>query len=243
MSKSKGHDLALQLAESIASGKLPMGSLLPTELELCEHYGASRYRVRIALAELQDMGLISRRKNVGTRVEAATPIAGFTQALASVEDLSQFGAEHVRILRQIDDVVVDLGLAKEMGCAGGTRWLRVSSLRMDGGRPSRPMGWSDVYVDEKYRDVGELVRHAPDTLISSLIETRYGRRIVRITQNIQAVAVPQNLAQELCVETGSPALKIVRHYLDVADEAFEISITVHPAERFTFAMDLKRARE
>jgi GntR family transcriptional regulator len=243
MSTSKGHDLAQALAESIAIGQWPVGALLPTELELCKRYQASRYRVRIALAELQEMGLISRRKNVGTRVEAVAPIAGFTQALASVEDLSQFGAEHVRILRQIDDVVADLALAKEMGCAGGTRWLRVSSLRMDGGRPSRPMGWSDVYVEEKYRDVGALVRHAPDTLISSLIETRYGRRIVRITQNIQAVAVPKALAEELRVEPGSPALKIVRRYLDSDDKAFEISITVHPAERFIFAMDLKRAKE
>ncbi|HEX2013060.1 MAG TPA: GntR family transcriptional regulator [Roseateles sp.] len=240
---SRHSELARELAEGIASGRFPVGSLLPTELELCERHGASRYTVRMALAELQEMGLISRRKNVGTRVEAATPSAGFTQALASVEDLAQFGSEHVRTVRKVEDVVVDLALAKEMGCAGGTRWLRISSLRMDGGRPSRPMGWTDVYVDEKYREVGEMVRSAPDTLISSLIETRFGRRIARITQDIQAMAVPKVLAEELMVEVGSPALRIVRHYLDAADEVFEISVTVHPAERFTFSMQLRRAKE
>jgi GntR family transcriptional regulator len=243
MSKPRHSELAQLWAEGIASGKFPVGSLLPTELELCERHEASRYTVRMALAELQEMGLISRRKNVGTRVEAATPRGGFTQALASVEDLAQFGSEHVRTVRKVEDVVADLALAKEMGCAGGTRWLRISSLRMDGGRPSRPMGWTDVYVDEQYREVADLVRSAPDTLISSLIETRYGRRIARITQDIQAMAVPKALAEELKVEVGSPALRIVRRYLDASDEAFEISVTVHPAERFTFSMQLRRAKD
>ena len=236
-------DLGQTLAEGIASGRFAVGSLLPTEMALCAQFGASRYAVRQALAELQEMGLISRRKNVGTRVEAATPRTGFTQALASVEDLAQFGSEHKRVLRSIEDVVVDLALAKEMGCAGGSRWLRISSLRMDGGRPGRPIGWTDVYAAEPYRGVGEMVRDAPDRLVSSLIEERYGRRIARITQDIQAIAVPKALAAELQVEPASPALRIVRHYLDAADEAFEISVAVHPAERFTFSMELRRAKE
>ena len=61
--------------------------LLPTELDLCEHYGASR--------QLQDQGLISRKK-AGTRVEAAVPTSGYRQSLASLEDLIQFGAAHIR---------------------------------------------------------------------------------------------------------------------------------------------------
>ena len=243
MTKSKHNDLARDLTEGIANGRFPVGSLLPTELELCSRYDASRYTVRMALGELQELGLISRRKNVGTRVEAAKPTAGFTQSLASVDDLAQFGAEHVRLVRKVEEVVADLALAKELGCAGGTRWLRISSLRMEGGKKRRPIGWTDVYVDATYRDIGDLVREAPETLISSLIESRYGRRIARIRQDIHATAVPKALADELKVEAGSPALRIVRRYLDAADEAFEISVSVHPADRFTFSMQLNRSRE
>ena len=42
------------------------------------------------------------------------------------------------------------------------------------------------------------------------------------------------------VEEGSPALRLVRRYLDASDEAFEISITTHPADRFTFSMQMQR---
>jgi DNA-binding GntR family transcriptional regulator len=236
-------DLAQEIAQGIAGGRYPVGSLLPTEFELCEQYAATRYTVRMALAELQEQGLISRKKNVGTRVEALRPTTGFVQALTSVEDLAQFGATHMRVVRSVDEVVADLALAKELGCPGGTRWLRISSLRMDGDKRKRPVGWTDVYVDASYTDIADAVREAPDTLISSLIETRHGRRIARIRQDIDAMAVPKVLAEELKVDAGSPALKVVRHYLDAADEPFEISVSVHPAGRFTVSMDLSRSRE
>jgi DNA-binding GntR family transcriptional regulator len=242
MGRAQHAEIARELAEQIASGRAPVGSLLPTELELCERYDATRYTVRMALAQLQEQGLISRRRNVGSRVEAARPTAGFMQSLASVEDLAQFGAKHVRVVRDVSDVVVDLALADVLGCPGGSRWLRISSVRMDGGRKNRPIGWTDVYIAPEYAEIGDLVRREPQSLVSELIESRYGRRIARIRQDIRATAVPAHLAGELAAEAGSSALMIVRRYFDAAGEVFEITVTIHPAERFVFSMELKRSK-
>ena len=235
--------LAQELAEGIRSGGFPVGSLLPTELALSAHYATSRHTVRMALNELQTQGLVSRRKNVGTRVESATPTEGYRQALTSVEDLAQFGAEHSRTVQSVEPMVADIALAKTLGCPGGTRWLHIATLRSarDGG--GQPMGWTDIYIDPAYGDIGEAVRADPHSLVSSLIETRHGRRIARIAQEIEAVPVPAALAAALQVEAGSPALRIVRRYFDAERQAFEITVTVHPAGRFTFSMELVRARE
>jgi len=149
----------------------------------------------------------------------------------------------VRVVREVGEVVVDLQQAQVLGCPGGSRWLRISSLRMDGGKKSRPIGWTDVYIDPAYADIGPMVREAPQTLISELIESRYGRRITRIRQDLRASTVPASLSEELKVDAGSPALMIVRRYFDAADEVFEITVTIHPAERFTFSMELHRSRE
>lgn len=243
MSKSKPPEMARELALGIASGKWPVGSLLPTEFELCEQFGASRYAVRAALQELQELGLISRRKNVGTRVESAQPVAGFTQSIATVDELAQFGAAHVRQVHRVGEIVVDLLLAQEMDCKGGSRWLRISSLRMDGDKKRRPICWTDVYIDPSYADIADLVRASPETLISSLIENRYGVRIARIRQQVRAVSLSAELAELLKADAGTPALQLVRHYLDAAGQAFEISVTTHPADRFTFSMELERSRE
>lgn len=50
------------------------------------------------------------------------------------------------------------------------------------------------------------------------------------------------MAAELKADAGSAALKVTRRYLDAKDEVFEISVSIHPADRFTFAMELSRAR-
>jgi DNA-binding GntR family transcriptional regulator len=243
MSAPKAADLARDLAQGIARGRFPVGSLLPTEFELCDQYGASRYTVRLALAELQEQGLISRKKNVGSKVEASRATTGFVQSLSSVEDLVLFGATNFRAIHSIEEVVVDLALAKELGCVGGSRWLRVSSLRFDSKNRKRPVAWLDIYIDPAYADVAETARQYPNVLISSLIEARYGRRIARIQQIIDATAVPKTMAEALKAEPGSPALKIVRRYLDAANEAFELSVSVHPAGRLPVSTDLKRSRE
>jgi len=243
MNKAKHTDLARELVDGIAQGRYPVGALLPTEFELCELFDASRYTVRKALDDLQELGLISRRKNVGTRVEAARPSAGFTQSIATVDELAQFGAQHVRSVREVTEVVADLDLARTLGCPGGTRWLCISSLRMEGAKKGRPICWTDVYIDPSYREVGEMVKVAPDALISSLIESRYGRKIASIQQDITAILLPKALAEPLQADAGSAALKITRRYLDSADIAFEISVSIHPADRFTFSMLMSRTRD
>ncbi len=236
-------DIARHLTEAITTGHFAVGSLLPTELELCTHYGTSRHTVRAALSALQAQGLVSRRKNVGTRVESAQARSGFRPTLASVDDLVQFGAAHVRKVQSVGEVALTSATARELGCDAGSRWLRISSLRLEEGADSLPVGWTDVYLDPAYAEVGALVRNEPGTLICALIEARYGRRIAEIRQDISAAAVHETMADRLQVAPGAVALKVVRHYLDAAGVAFEMSVSVHPAERFSVSMRLQQSRQ
>ena len=241
-SKPRHGDIARHLTEAITSGHFPVGSLLPNELELVEHYKTSRHTVRAALARLQELGLVSRRKNVGTRVESAKARDGFRPSLASVDDLVQFGADTVRHVQSIESVVIKGAVAVDLGCPEGTPWLRISSLRVEGGPGAVPVGWTDVYVDPAHAEVATLVKESPTSLISSLIEARYGRRIAQIQQDVRATTVQDaRLAHALAMEPGAAALKIVRRYLDAQGVAFEISVSVHPAERFCVSMRLQRS--
>ena len=235
-------EIARELTEAIASGRYPVGTVLPTELELRDHYRTSRHTVRAALHELQQLGLVSRRKNAGTRVESARPRNEFRPTLASVDDLAQFGAEHLRLMQSTDVIAADRDLAGTLQCAEGTRFLRISSLRIDADKESRPVGWTDVYIDPAYTEVAEAAREQPDTLISSLIEARYGRCIAEIQQDVRGVIVSDEMAKRLDVKAGTAGLEIVRRYLDVASATFEVSITIHPAERFSVSMRLKRSQ-
>jgi len=242
LEKLDASGIARHLIEGIASGHFPVGSVLPTEFELCEHYRTSRYAIRAALNELQQMGLVSRRKNVGTRVESAEPKDSFRPSLASVDDLVQFGERHVRTVQSVQEVTIGEALAKELGCPPRSRWLRISSLRSEGADAAKPVGWTDVYIEPAYADVGEMARSAPGTLISSLLATHHGRHIAEIEQEIRAFTLQdKHLCEALDVEKGSAALRIVRRYFDVTGELFEASVTVHPADRFAVSMRLQRS--
>jgi GntR family transcriptional regulator len=232
--------VARDLAAKIGDGRYPVGSLLPTELELCALYGASRHTLRSAIHELQEIGLVSRRKKVGTRVEAQSRPDTYRQSLASVDDLMQFGAAHQRVVRDMREVTAEGDLARELGCADGTRWLRISSVRLDGRAASPPIGWTDTYIDSSYAGLRDVIRASPQVLISSLIEKEYGRRIAEIHQQVEATCLPAVLAEELQAEAASPALKIRRSYLDTGHKLFEVSVTIHPMNRFVFSMRLTR---
>lgn len=244
MAEPRYAQVARHLSSCIAAGDYAVGELLPTELELCDHYGVSRHTMRAAIAQLQESGLVSRRKKVGTRVEAATPRAHYRQALASLDDLVQFGAAHEREVCRIEEVVLDRQLAKELDCPAGSRWLAIASLRRDGAAPHLPIAWTVVYVDAARFDVAALadhVRAAPDVLVSSLLEARYGCRIAQVRQDIVGALVPASLAGPLQAPVGSPALKIVRRYIDADGELMDVSVTLHPAERYTLSMRLTRS--
>lgn len=241
MNKPHFADIARDLTEGIASGRYPVGSVLPTELELRDQYQTSRHTVRAALHELQQLGLVSRRKNAGTRVESAQPRNSFRPSLASVDDLVQFGSAHLRVVQSIEEVVATGALASRLQCAADTHWLRVSSMRIDVDRKRPPVGWTDVYIAPAYADVAEAARNEPSMLISALIEARYGRCIDEIQQEVQAVEVSAEMAERLQVRQGTAALEIVRRYLDASGETFEVSVSIHPAERFSVSMRLKRS--
>ncbi|MCA7953046.1 GntR family transcriptional regulator [Burkholderia seminalis] len=233
-------NIARDLTEGITSGRFPVGSYLPTELELRDLYKTSRHTIRAALHELQQLGFVSRRKNAGTRVESAQPKNDFRPSLASIEDLVQFGSENLRVVQSIEELAAEDKLAKVLKCEEGARWLRISSLRVERDKTRPPIGWTDVYIDPDYVEIAETARKEPDTLISSLIEMRYGRCVAEIQQNVQAVNVSPEMAARLQIPAGTAALEIVRRYLDSTGVAFEISISVHPAERFSVSMRLKR---
>ncbi|MDR3438360.1 GntR family transcriptional regulator [Telmatospirillum sp.] len=242
MKETRYAQVARDISEGISSGQFPVGSQLPTEAMLCQRYGASRHTVRSAMRELQEMGLVSRNKKAGTRVEATPASIGYRISLASIDDLSQFGANHVRVVRQVQPFVTDRTQAEIFGCPVGVRWLRISSVRLSSHSNDLPIGWTDVYVEEIYPDLADVVRRQPERLVSSLIEMNYGLCVAEVRQTIEATVVPAHLTDELRVPPGSPALKIIRHYFDVTGKSFETSITIHPADRFVFSMRLTRER-
>ncbi len=233
--------IADQLAQDIASGRHAVGATLPTELELAAQLQVSRATVRAALASLEARKLVSRRKNAGTRVEAASPRGGYGAALASLSDLLQWAQACQRAVQRTDDVVLDQNLARELGCEPGSRWLRVQSLRFDADKGQGPVAWTDAYIDARYAAILPAVLSQPTVLMSQLLEQQFGLDLATVDQEISGGKLDPVTAQALKAEPDGAALKVVRRYLTGSGQPALVTVSTHPAERFSIRTTLNRS--
>lgn len=232
--------LAQELIEQITNGHLAVGASLPSEVDLSQQYGVSRATLRSALQVVQDKGLISRRKRAGIRVEASQPRKPYERSLSDLDDLMQFATVTERHVQRVEDVICDAALAARLKCQVLQKWLHVAMLRTDTQKPDSPLCWTDIYLEP---GVGEGLRSQFDAksgLICEMVEAKYGCTVVEVQQEIRAVGVPPHAAAALGVEQDSHALEVTRWYISESGTPFEVTISVFPADRFTYGLKLQR---
>lgn len=229
--------LAQSILRDIGNGRYPVGSHLPTEIELAEQFGMSRHTVREAIRQLHDMGLVSRRQGVGTRVEAKTVSPRYVQSLRTISDLYQYAKDMRLDVRAVEQVTADAALAALLECKRGRSWMKVSALRYAGGS-REPVCFTTIYISAAFAAISTQIgkNRLP---VYTLIEKQYGERVREIRQDISAVTIDAKLATALKVRAGTPALEITRHYLNAADQLIEVAVNVYPAERFSYSMRLR----
>ncbi|SDE93902.1 DNA-binding transcriptional regulator, FadR family [Variovorax sp. CF079] len=76
------------MSDDIRKGIYPVGSKLPVEAELCEHYGVSRTVLRETVARLKSDGVLDTQQGRGTFVLAQSVHTPF-RLKAHTEDLAQ----------------------------------------------------------------------------------------------------------------------------------------------------------
>ena len=64
--------VAAEIGAEIVAGRLPVGSLIPAEPELCARFGVSRTVVREAVKHLCSKGLLRTGSGTGTTAASAT---------------------------------------------------------------------------------------------------------------------------------------------------------------------------
>lgn len=231
-------EIADVLMEEIRSGKYPVGSMLPPELDLCQRFEVSRFTMREALRRLHELNLVSRRRGAGTTVEATETPRPYTQTLKTLDELLQYPPETVITLRGTRKIKADRLLAHTLGCEPGERWVRISLTRgLQGSH--LPICWNDIHILPEYGDVAKLVggQHRP---VYRVVEEVYGCSVDRIDLQMYASAVQPEIAEPLGTEAGTPAFCIVRRFFDRDGRMYEVSVAIHPAGRFSYSMQLRR---
>lgn len=235
--KPQYRDIADRLQADIVGKKWTIGAKLGPEKVLAAHYQVSRFTIRQAMTILEEKGLISRKRRIGTVVTSTDLPDIMVQQLNSMNELLQYPREtHLEPIRS-DIIEVDVALSRLLGCDVGSSWTQTQCVRIHPGHS--PVCWSDVYVPAQYADIAEKIGK-DSTAAFRLMEQTYGLFATDISMDIFAGTLSASKAKALSVDPGVPTLVIVRRYRDSDGRLFEVSVSEHPASRFSYSLTLKR---
>jgi DNA-binding GntR family transcriptional regulator len=230
------------LAEAIGRGDYPVGSQLPTEHLLMQMFGASRFTIREALAELRSRGLITSRRGLGSSVLRASPQeAAFAETYESIDEFLAGIVQAPITTLEVTDVVADSALASQLGCEEGRQFIKLRGERHRWNHPEdAPIALVSVYVNSTY----ELIRPQLSKLteaLASVAERVLNVRVKRIVQELQPKVLDADEAARLSAPIGSPAMLVWRWYYLDNDDLLIISRSIYPQGRMVFRTELDRA--
>ena len=223
--------VAQTLMREIENGKYKVGTMFPTELEICERFAISRYTAREAIRRLTELGLLSRRAGIGTKVKAQSASARYTASISDPTELFAF-TQKTRLEVLSEDWVTIAGeLATILPEAEGERWLRFTILRyLDGS--DEPIAYSEIIVHPTYESIRDHIRE-PGMMIYKLIEEIHEEPVQELKQEIRCISTPKKIAAILGTRANSPALRVLRYYLGPHDALMSVAINTYPQDRFT----------
>jgi GntR family transcriptional regulator len=231
--------IARDLKRGIADGTWPVGARLPTELELCEQFGISRFTARAAVRVLSQSGLVTRRQRVGTVVIATPDDARYTHDISTAADLFQYAQDTDLRLMYVGRVALSKAQARDLGAQPGDEWIYAVGLRRTGGADARPICVTRLFLNPLLKGIEARLRDRKSA-IYAMIERDFKRPIERIEQELQGVVLDADDAANLGATPGAPALRIVRRYYGDDGRLLELAENVHPSDRFTYRMQLTK---
>ncbi|MBU6312363.1 MAG: GntR family transcriptional regulator [Actinomycetales bacterium] len=224
------------LTSSLAAGRWPPGSLLPSERALAEELGVSRTTLRHALKELADAGFLEPAPQRGWFVarayisEGPNLLAGFSEAAAAR------GLTAGSRIVSADVRPCAFEVAEVLGIPPASEVVVLERVRTLDGLPVAVQTLS-----LPHRLVPDLHRALSDegSLYRLLIE-KYGLAPSRCDYTLQAEAATSHIAQLLDIAPESPVLVGHEVTIDTQDRVMAAGRMVYRGDAYRFTATLFR---
>ncbi len=231
-------EVTAELRRRIETGRYPVGGRLPIEVELSQEFEVSRSTIRMALAALEEARLIERKQGSGTRVLARRAPVRYVQTAATEADILRYASETTLdfLAPPRPASVLD---ARRLQLGDPEQWVCLRGVRRNV-HPSPPIGLSTIFLrGEHARAVTRGGKRAKRALFATVTQA-HGFELSYIDQQITATLLADDEAMLLDAAVGMPALAVVRRYFSEGLGLFQLAESVHPADRFSYAVRLER---
>lgn len=224
--------LADLLREPISDGQFAIGSELPKEAQIADHFGVSLITVRQALRELESEGLIKKRSAKPAVVAARNPSVNLSWNFKNFADMAAFTKDaqlKVKSYRKEKSPLLQrhFGLgAEEAGFC-----LR-SILSVGKQRKAQITTYFPPDIGARF-DKDDFT----DVLIFRSVQRHLGLRLDVAHVTVRAEIADETVAADLGMDVGAPVLTVEMLYQSVDQRNIEFSVARHPAELFSITYD------
>lgn len=207
------------------------GDLMPSERELSDRYGLSRTTVRLALQELERLGLVVRQHGRGTFVaDRSAQTTNLMQSYSFTEQMKSMGRVPETTILEFCEMEADKNLSEHMGARIGDRLFKLKRLRSADGMP--------MMVERTYLPVRNFLSlkrpMLEDRALYDVIEHDFHEEIAVAEEEFFASIARPADAHLLDISEGSPVLDLVRTTYNTGNEILEYTLSVARADQFKY---------
>jgi GntR family transcriptional regulator len=210
------------LIRRVLSGEWKPAQLLPSEMRLAEEYNVSQGTVRKAIEEMAAENLVVRQQGKGTFVATHRSSVRPFRFIRLKSDASDEAHPTTRFV-SIKTGAATAAERERLDLPAGDRVLRADRLRAFGGR--------DCILErivlrlDRFPGLEDILGRLQPGSIYSLLEQEYRVMIVRVAEQLRAVAADKADVKLLDVDAGTPLLEIDRIAYSLDQHAIEWRIS------------------
>ncbi len=216
------------LVDAIVDGGFE-GDVLPSEHELARQLGVSRTTVRGALRSLEEEGLVTRQRGVGTRINGhiararltLNRVVGFWDLIREAGHKPSIAYTTVRVQP------AGLDIAQYMGCSPETPFAVIDRLFLADGEPAILVA---EMIQHKHLK-GEIDSSDVNESIFDFANEHASEPIDHTVVEIVPVIADERLSGELKVDPGAPLLRLIEGHYTRGNQRIMVS-QIHVVDRF-----------
>lgn len=199
------HQIREKIRDYISEKGLEPDTLLPSEAELMQLFGASRGTIRSALTDLEKEGVIYKSQGKGTYVSPPRISHRFRTMISFTEEIKTKGREATSKVLEASQIGADEHIAAKMQILPGDPVYRITRIRYADGRP---VGLNTSHINAKlcpgFLDAAEF---STGSLYDYTFDL-YGLRITKAERILESISASADLANTLEIAKNDPALKL-----------------------------------
>ena len=223
------------LMDAIVSGRLPMGSKMPTEEEICHAFSISRPVARQAYSRLIESGYVSRSRGRGSFVKLPDVRDSLMNTSFDFsEEMRKHGLEPMTRLLKLETITYDAKVYENLKLEDGDICWHMCRLRSVNNRPY-------VYLENWIPDwiVKDLDHYDLNSRsLYEVLHTEYKIQIIRTRRALMAQTASVEIAALLDRWKGTPVMYVENLAFDQHDRPADYCEEYYDGQVHKFEFDV-----